>query len=58
MCKGCGRTFEEVQYWTEMSPGAKRQVWRRITLHGDSWRFNRYAERAPDVQAVMPPAAA
>ena len=29
MCKGCGRTFEEVQYWTEMSPGAKRQVWRR-----------------------------
>jgi hypothetical protein len=58
LCKGCGRTFEEVQYWTEMSPGAKRQVWRRITLHGDAWRFNRYAERAPDVQAVMPPAAA
>jgi len=21
LCKGCGRTFEEVQYWTEMSPG-------------------------------------
>jgi hypothetical protein len=33
-------------------------VWRRITLHGDSWRFNRYAERAPDVQAALPPAAA
>jgi predicted Fe-S protein YdhL (DUF1289 family) len=58
LCKGCGRTFEEVQYWTEMSPGAKRQVWRRITLHGDSWRFNKYAERAPDVQAALPPAAA
>lgn len=57
LCKGCGRTFEEVQYWTEMSPGAKRQVWRRITLHGDSWRFNRYAERAPDVQAALPPVA-
>ena len=46
ICKGCGRTFEEVQHWPEMSPGAKRHVWRRITLSGDAWRFNRYAERA------------
>jgi len=45
-CKGCGRSFDEVQRWTEMSPGQKRQVWRRITLLGDAWRFNRYAERA------------
>lgn len=45
-CKGCGRSFEEVQHWTEMSPAEKRRVWRRITLHGDAWRFNRYAERA------------
>lgn len=45
-CKGCGRKFEEVQYWTEMSPAEKRQVWRRITLDGGSWRFNRYRERA------------
>lgn len=45
-CKGCGRTFEEVQKWPEMSPGAKRATWRRITLEGDAWRFNRYAERA------------
>ena len=45
-CKGCGRSFEEVQRWTELSPAAKRQVWRRITLQGDAWRFNRYAERA------------
>jgi hypothetical protein len=45
-CKGCGRSFEEVQLWTEMSPAAKRQVGRRITLEGDAWRFNRYAERA------------
>jgi hypothetical protein len=29
-----------------MSPGEKRVSWRRITLEGDSWRFNRYAERA------------
>ena len=47
-CKGCGRSFDEVQRWTEMSPVEKRQTWRRITLHGDSWRFNRYAERAAE----------
>ena len=29
-----------------MSPAEKRVVWRRITLLGDAWRFNRYAERA------------
>ncbi len=45
-CKGCGRTFEEVQLWPEMSPAAKRSVWRRITLQSEAWRFNRYAERA------------
>ncbi|MDO8279889.1 MAG: DUF3717 domain-containing protein [Burkholderiaceae bacterium] len=45
-CKGCGRSFDEVQRWTEMSPGEKRQTWRRITLQGDALRFNRYAERA------------
>ncbi len=45
-CKGCGRSFDEVQHWTAMSPVEKRVVWRRITLEGSSWRFNRYAERA------------
>jgi predicted Fe-S protein YdhL (DUF1289 family) len=45
-CKGCGRTFEEVQYWPEMSPAEKRGTWRRITMMGTSWRFNKYAERA------------
>lgn len=46
VCKGCGRTFGEVQLWTQMSPGAKRATWRRITMEGTAWRFNRYAERA------------
>ena len=45
-CKGCGRSFDEVQLWTAMEPAEKRAVWRRITVEGDSWRFNRYAERA------------
>jgi uncharacterized protein len=46
VCKGCGRSFGEVQHWTSMSAAAKREVWRRITLSGTAWRFNRYAERA------------
>lgn len=46
MCKGCGRTFEEVQRWPEMSPGAKRSTWRRISLEASAWRFGRYADRA------------
>ncbi|HZV93760.1 MAG TPA: DUF3717 domain-containing protein [Caldimonas sp.] len=46
ICKGCGRTFEEVRHWTEMSPGEKRATWRRITNENTAWRFNRYADRA------------
>ncbi len=46
VCKGCGRTFDEVQHWPALTPAAKRQVWRRITERGEAWRFNRYAERA------------
>lgn len=46
VCKGCGRTFEEVQHWPGLSPVEKRDVWHRITQAGSAWRFNRYAERA------------
>jgi predicted Fe-S protein YdhL (DUF1289 family) len=51
-CKGCGRSFDEVQHWTAMRPAQKRQTWRRITLQGTSWRFNRYAERAVEKPAA------
>lgn len=57
-CKGCGRTFDEVQHWTAFSPGQKRAVWRRITLEARAWRFNRYAERAqpgPDPSGAPAP---
>jgi hypothetical protein len=47
-CKGCGRSFAEVQHWTEMQPVEKRATWRRITLEGSAWRFNKYAERAAE----------
>jgi hypothetical protein len=51
-CKGCGRSFEEVQHWPELTPAQKRQVWRRITLEGDAWRFNKYSERAAEGPAA------
>lgn len=44
-CKGCGRSFAEVQLWTEMTPALKRSVWQRITQENRAWRYNRYAER-------------
>jgi uncharacterized protein len=53
VCKGCGRSFEEVRHWTALSPGGKRQVWRRITVDGTAWRFNRYAERAHEASQPL-----
>ncbi|MBK0391266.1 DUF3717 domain-containing protein [Ramlibacter algicola] len=55
-CKGCGRTFEEVQLWPEMTPAEKRQTWRRITLDASAWRFNRYAERSGEKPDTTPAA--
>ena len=51
LCKGCGRTEDEVQRWPTLSPFARRAVWRRITQQGTAWRFNRYAERAAEAAA-------
>lgn len=48
LCKGCGRTFEEVQLWPQMRPVEKRATWRRITAEGTAWRFHKYAERAAE----------
>lgn len=47
VCKGCGRSFEEVRHWTAMTPVEKRQVWHRIINEGSAWRFTRYRERVP-----------
>jgi predicted Fe-S protein YdhL (DUF1289 family) len=55
-CKGCGRSFEEVQHWPAMTPSEKRQTWRRITLEDTAWRFNTYAERAREKVAESAPA--
>ena len=53
-CKGCGRSFAEVQSWLELSPAHKRAVWRRITAQARAWRFGRYAERASHGHTAPP----
>src|SRR5262245_43849947 len=58
VCKGCGRTEDEVQNWPVMTPAEKRAVWRRITLQATAWRFNRYAERARVATGVDHPQSA
>ena len=52
LCKGCGRTFEEVQRWPGMDPVEKRETWHRITLEGTAWRFTTYAERAAEGKRI------
>lgn len=52
VCKGCGRSFAEVQHWTEMRPVEKRETWRRISFLGEAWRFNKYAERAAENRKI------
>ena len=49
-CKGCGRSFGEVQRWTAMSAVQKRATWRRIAMEDSAWRFNKYAERAHEAR--------
>jgi uncharacterized protein len=56
VCRGCGRTFDEVQNWPVLTPAEKRATWRRITLDGTAWRFTRYAERAQPAAALPAPA--
>ncbi len=59
VCKGCGRTEDEVRQWLSLNPYAKRAVWHRITQAQTAWRFTRYAERArernrPEMDAEAP----
>lgn len=57
LCKGCGRTFDEVQHWPVMTPTEKRVTWRRISIEATAWRFNRYAERAREATGLDHPGA-
>jgi uncharacterized protein len=46
ICKGCGRTFEEVTNWVIMTDEEKNVVWDRIESEGTALRFTTYKERA------------
>ncbi len=53
VCKGCGRTFYEVQHWPGMDAVEKRNTWHRITAQGTAWRFTSYAERAREKSHLL-----
>lgn len=46
VCIGCGRTFEEVCLWLEMTEEAKDATWTRIETERTALRFTTYSERA------------
>ena len=46
VCKGCGRTFQEVCLWLEMDEPAKDAAWVRIETERTALRYTRYQERA------------
>ncbi len=50
VCKGCGRTFEEVTQWVGMSEAEKDKVWIRIQSEQTAWRFTTYRERAQELK--------
>ena len=41
VCKGCGRTADEVSNWVFLSDEEKRAIWERITREGTAMRFAR-----------------
>jgi uncharacterized protein len=41
ICKGCGRTAQEVIDWIGMPPEQKAVIWARITAEGTAIRFRK-----------------
>lgn len=46
ICKGCGRTFEEVTNWVIMTDEEKAVVWARIDTERTALRYTTYKDRA------------
>jgi predicted Fe-S protein YdhL (DUF1289 family) len=46
VCKGCGRSFDEVQHWPISAGARSARCGAASRMEGTAWRFNRYAERA------------
>jgi predicted Fe-S protein YdhL (DUF1289 family) len=45
ICRGCGRTAQEVSNWVFLSPVEKKIVWERIQLEGTAMRFQTKNEK-------------
>ncbi|KVL03831.1 DUF1289 domain-containing protein [Burkholderia cepacia] len=41
VCKGCGRTADEVSHWVFMNDEERRAIWERIRREGRAMRFRR-----------------
>ena len=46
ICRGCGRTFDEISRWIFMDQAERDRVWDRIEAEGTALRFTTYKERA------------
>lgn len=46
VCKGCGRTFQEVTDWLAMTEAQQDAVWSRIESELTALRYTTYRERA------------
>jgi predicted Fe-S protein YdhL (DUF1289 family) len=46
ICRGCGRTCEEVTNWVIMTPEEKAVVWDRIETERTALRYTTYRDRA------------
>jgi predicted Fe-S protein YdhL (DUF1289 family) len=45
ICRGCGRTFEEVTNWVIMTDEEKAVVWKRIDTERTALRYTTYKDR-------------
>jgi len=48
ICRGCGRTLEEISNWIFMGPDEREVVWRRIETERTALRYTTYQHRAAE----------
>lgn len=48
ICRGCGRTLEEISNWIFMGSDEREVVWRRIETERTALRYTTYQDRAAE----------